>query len=218
LNFALAAVIGFGAKRLLIYFIALCWRWGLTEFIAGFSPAGFGIFAGYLLFERTARTRHSVRSGWALVCVFAAVALALGFPSIRSFDGLWCTAAVLLLFPAVVVFAAKLETPPFLHTPFELFGEIIYPLYALHFPIVAIVMFVVGARSSHIAVLPGALLLGLTGLLMISPYAVGSRRDSRAHMSRRGRRIRPSRVRSRPRRGRHARCANTPSSRAAFHT
>ena len=122
----------------------------ITNWYGGLPRVLFSFFAGVLVFAY----RHKFPSlpGW----IFAPVLLAL-FSLPKGHDlmsGLLDLAIVIAVFPALVGAAANSRAPTRWLWLCVLSGEISYPLYAIHYPIVRAVSFLLG--KYHVAV-PGRL-------------------------------------------------------------
>jgi peptidoglycan/LPS O-acetylase OafA/YrhL len=95
------------------------------------------------LLRKTAPQRSHIAYG-----VLAALVVILGLALPVRFDWLYDMLAVLILFPALVWLGSQYELPTPVLGP--LLGEISYPLYAIHYPILQVTTFVL-FREMHIS-------------------------------------------------------------------
>jgi peptidoglycan/LPS O-acetylase OafA/YrhL len=134
--------------------------WTLTSFIAGLSRASFGIFLGLLLF----RIRSAFLQRWGSLCspwvASFIICLMLVTPKLGRVDGLIDWLAVVVIFPAMVLFASK-PSATRLAGLLEVLGSASYPIYVFHRPIGELITHNIGPFVSRHAPFSGLVLLVL---------------------------------------------------------
>ncbi|MBN9351423.1 MAG: acyltransferase [Chitinophagaceae bacterium] len=120
--------------------------WSLTseQLQIGFTRLLFPYMAGMLL-RRTIKVMEVKKMKTFLFCSFLLIA-ALSFPRIGGhanpwMNGIYESAVIILLFPAIVYLGAVGEvTHPTAQKVYTFLGDISYPLYIIHYPFVYIFM------------------------------------------------------------------------------
>jgi peptidoglycan/LPS O-acetylase OafA/YrhL len=109
----------------------LGWGWQTLHF--GFARVGWSFTIGVLL----ARTPlgESRRETWFALAPMAALAAVLMLPLGDSLRGPANAAVILLVFPALMIWAANTEAPKALRGLCSAAGDVSYPLYAIHYPL-----------------------------------------------------------------------------------
>jgi peptidoglycan/LPS O-acetylase OafA/YrhL len=176
LNFAAAMVVQVRSKYLMPSLAVLCaatlltlaffentvdegFIWGGTSVLIGLSRAGFGIFAGYLIYQWTAHKNMHTRDARIIIPVFLAAVGCFVLPDFDRWDWLVSAVIILFVFPGVVWAASTVQVSGGWRHCFEWLGEISYPLYALHVPLALLLMLALGGRLEHRSIWTGLLLL-----------------------------------------------------------
>jgi peptidoglycan/LPS O-acetylase OafA/YrhL len=126
-----------------------------STFPEGLARVSFSFTAGMLIYRRRKKDelrRGADRRAWLLLAVLLAVMLVM--PGSAGSGGLL---AILAIFPALVWFASKWDLPS--GRAGSLLGELSYPLYCIHMPILALAAASGIARPLTWAALIGASLL-----------------------------------------------------------
>jgi peptidoglycan/LPS O-acetylase OafA/YrhL len=139
----LLAVCCLGAGLLLALAIL---RMGDNDLGAVWSTAGFGLFRvcfSFLLGMLLARMPARGKKSSAMACLpIIALALTLAFPWPLAFGAEVDLMAVFLLLPALLWLGTRIELPKMLQPLGAALGDISYPLYAIHFPLLQIFLHV----------------------------------------------------------------------------
>jgi peptidoglycan/LPS O-acetylase OafA/YrhL len=176
LNFAAAMVVQVRSKYLMPSLAVLCaatlltlaffentvdegFIWGGTSVLIGLCRAGFGIFAGYLIYQWTAHKSMRARDGRIIIAVFLAAVGCFLLPDFDPWDWLVSSMIILVVFPGVVWAASTVQVTGGWRHGFEWLGEISYPLYALHVPLALLLMLAIGGRLEHRGIWTSLLLL-----------------------------------------------------------
>lgn len=110
--------------------------WGWANFYSGIFRTTYSFLAGVLIFRHLPFQSRS-RTWFSLVPLVAmAAAMLLLAPSPARVDVE--LAVVVLGFPALVVAGILLEAPARLASIFSFLGDLSYPIYAIHWPLIAI--------------------------------------------------------------------------------
>ncbi|WP_260922244.1 acyltransferase family protein [Novosphingobium sp. 9] len=120
-----------------------------SSFFGGAGRVIFGFCAGQLIW-RVLRNRSSSKQGMLSLALMAVLIAALMInPSIVSqkiFDGI----AIFAIFPAIVYIGASINPPKWAISTCKFLGEVSYPLYAIHFPLVV----ALGVVFKHLKLTP----------------------------------------------------------------
>jgi peptidoglycan/LPS O-acetylase OafA/YrhL len=125
---------------------------------------GFSFVLG-MLFARRHAGHNSARSHRSVLAI-AALALALAISLPLRFEWLYRATAIGLLMPAIFWFGATAELPKYLERTGAVLGDISYPLYAVHFPLLQIFSFIF-TRRLHLPAAAAAILF-LPAILWVS--------------------------------------------------
>ena len=145
--------------------------WSLTgeQMYLGFARLLFPFFAGLLM----SRMKVSLRLGngflWASLFLAAVLLVPpIGRNGLTLANGLYEAGAIILLFPLIVAIGAGSTTQGVSSRMCKFLGDISYPLYLVHQPIVFTVY---GAwRASHLQATAGQLIVMNIGLTLISIF------------------------------------------------
>lgn len=111
-----------------------------SELHIGLLRVAFSFFAGVALYEFVLCERGSVATPLALIPIALGAALLMAdidVPFRSTYDWLCITVA----FPMLVWLGARWNAPALLRAPFSWLGEVSYPLYTIHYPLIFIVTF-----------------------------------------------------------------------------
>ena len=135
----------------------------LTTWPAGFPRVFFSFFVGVLLSQAHSRA-SGIRVPPGMIYVyFAAFAVIFSIPRMTATpDTLIDLACVMLVFPVLILSMANCRTPARFSKASSVAGQLSYPLYAVHYPIVRGVGYVILRHP-----MPTLARLGIVGLTMI---------------------------------------------------
>jgi len=146
---AVFAIWGFRARRLALVAVAclsailtiavarasgtmnIGWDW--ASFMGGMGRVGFGFTIGVLM-HAVLGTQERRETCWAFLPLAAIVVLFAWHPATPWALTCWI-AGGLVLGPVIVAICAKLELPSHMHKVASFLGDISYPVYAIHFPL-----------------------------------------------------------------------------------
>ena len=120
----------------------------VTDWIGGFARVTYSFFTGVALVS--VRRYVPTASAWVYAVALVAVLMTpIGTSSVNSY---FEAAVVFVVFPLIVASAANYDPAPLLARVCDGLGEISYPLYTLHYPIVRAICF---AMNRFTVPLPG---------------------------------------------------------------
>lgn len=133
------------------------------EFLGGGGRVVYSFFLGALLY------RFQPKWKWRLPAPLLLLVLPLSFLLPAS----WDLAIALVFFPLLVFFGSLTEPGPRLERAFKLLGDISYPVYALHFAVMAVMTFAYKAATGHELVTAGVMgtLAGMAITAVIGHFA-----------------------------------------------
>lgn len=146
-------------------------NWSVASIAGGGARAAFGIFAGILLFRKgpailefiDRRLGVTVSPWLAFVCIGAILAL----PSAGRLDPFIDLAAVLVLFPLLVLFSTR-GSAGRLQPVLLVLGAVSYPIYVLQVPLGGALAYVAGPGIDRFAPLSGIVFtLALVGVALL---------------------------------------------------
>ncbi|QUT05027.1 acyltransferase [Sphingobium phenoxybenzoativorans] len=132
------------------------------DFAYGFPRVFFSFLTGMLIFRMTQGRERQV-NGDVLIAILALIALLLGRPD-SWFNAEYDIVVLMLIIPAVLWCGAIWEVPERHQRFFAWLGDISYPLYILHFPLLMIYLFVARGHAIHPAILGIVFLLAMLAL------------------------------------------------------
>lgn len=176
LSTLVVAMIAFFGWLLLV---ASAWYWGSLSVgyarnnaLGGVARLAFGYASGIAL-QRLRASGRMPRLRPAPVFV-AVLPILLLVPAIPALDRLWfADVAVVTLLPAMVIVAISGDVPASLHRAARAFGELSYPLYAIHLPLLIAGMHVARLfwpRGSASFVATGWVVSGLVGVALLAQH------------------------------------------------
>lgn len=116
----------------------LGWSW--ETFVGGLFRVGYGFFIGQMIFRCRKFLPSTRQTGWAIILPVA-LAVVLLSPVYDSWQtSVWIVSAMLIA-PAIVTLAVILELPPRLHALSAFLGDLSYPIYAIHVPLLFVLGF-----------------------------------------------------------------------------
>lgn len=131
-----------------------------SEIPYGLLRVGFSFTLGVWLYEAVLRDRvGAVSTGWMLSLVLVALALSLAPPP--GFRGGYDLVVVVLLFPALLVAGARWDPPARWRGIATWLGDVSYPLYAVHYPLLFVMSFAARRMAVPTAIWVPAMLVGL---------------------------------------------------------
>jgi peptidoglycan/LPS O-acetylase OafA/YrhL len=133
----------------------------------GIARTIFSFTVGVLIY-RLRRGAHGRETGWSIVLAGVLLGLLFVAPT-SSFRLAYDLIFALALSPLIVFLASTMEPPRVIRRPFALFGELSFPLYAIHVPVIA--AGIVVTRYLHIQPGVGGVVV-LAGAL-IAAWVVG---------------------------------------------
>ena len=161
---------GFLAERNSHYTIHGGWSLNAEQMYLGFSRLLFPFFAGLLMSKMSLSIKTSRGFWWCSLFL----AIALFVPRIATNgtltigNGIYEAAAVLLIFPVIVAMGAGSTVTGRSSKICKFFGEISYPLYLVHQPIVFTLY---GTwRASHLEATFGQLMVVCLGMMFLSVF------------------------------------------------
>lgn len=136
------------------------------DFVHGFPRVFFSFLTGVLIFRLSRGVRRTI-NGDVLIAIVALIALLLGKPS-GWLDGGYDMIVLGLAIPAILWAGVAWEVPERHQRFFGWLGDISYPLYILHFPLLMIYLYVMRSFPVPLAI---SCLMFLIGMLTISTLA-----------------------------------------------
>lgn len=167
------------------------WRW--DNVAVGCIRTLFSFTLGVLLSQRFAAARPGPASPWALLPPVL-LGLALLIPHLHGHEAAWEFTVIALLSPALVVLGARREPPERWRSVFTILGDVSFPLYAVHWPLIALFV----AARDRLRLPDPALILGFCavslGIAALLSYTVDTplRRSLSARLRRRS--VEPTRA------------------------
>ena len=170
------AMIAFFGWLLLVasacYWGSLSVGYARNNALGGVARLVFGYASGITLqrFRASGRTPQ-LRPAPVLVAVLPVLLLV---PAIPALDKLWfADVVVVTLLPAIVIVALSGDVPASLHRAARAFGELSYPLYAIHLPLLIAGMYVARffwptGAASFVAL--GGVVSGLVGVALLAQH------------------------------------------------
>ncbi|HEX7783652.1 MAG TPA: acyltransferase [Sphingobium sp.] len=136
------------------------------DFIHGFPRVFFSFLTGVLIFRLSRRLRRQI-NGDVHIAIVVLIALLLGKPD-GWMDGGYDMIVLGLAIPAILWAGVAWEVPERHQRFFGWLGDISYPLYILHFPLLMIYLFL----TRHLPVpSPISCLIFVLGMLLVSTLA-----------------------------------------------
>lgn len=144
--------------------------WDWNNFWVAPLRAFYSFFAGVCMY----RFRLKVRLQMSIPIFFISVFCLLAAP-IFPLNGLYDAVCILFLFPILLLTGASLETSRFMERSCRLLGELSYPIYLTHYPIVTIYWFLVHKSTQQFTPLKWGmaitfLVITLLSLLILRLY------------------------------------------------
>lgn len=118
------------------------WSWPTIGF--GVLRVGYAFPLGILLARAFGRTTKHYTSFALLPVGGLAVLLAIDLPD--RFDWIYDTAALFIVLPAILWFGARFALPKPLEKFAAILGDVSYPMFAIHFPLLRIAFYVLARR------------------------------------------------------------------------
>lgn len=115
------------------------WNW--PTFGAGVGRSVFSFTIGVLIERQMRRSGRLVRMTWRAVVPVAIVVAMLGWNDDGAYRVPFDIAFVLVVSPGIVIAAANWELPRPLHRAAGLLGDLSFPLYAVHYPLLLVCRF-----------------------------------------------------------------------------
>ncbi len=110
--------------------------WGWATLPGGYARIMFSFTVGVLLARHQDQIPRNV--SWLSIAPVAVLALALTLPTPPSLRVLADLAIALIVCPAILYCGIRLEAPQQIRPIASFFGDISYPIYAVHFPLIFI--------------------------------------------------------------------------------
>jgi len=122
--------------------------WGWSNAYVGLARTGFSFLLGVILYRsRIGRSRAYSWPGFIVPCTILVAILTIHIdPALRGWFDL---ASVILIFPLLVIIASSTEPPLLLRGFCALSGDISYPFYAIHYPLMLMYIVVVKRMEGH---------------------------------------------------------------------
>ncbi len=120
------------------------WEWDTA--IAGLGRVLYSFTIGILLYRAGVTTPR--RRGWMMALPIAALVALLVLPVAPAWRLPFDLTVAWAASPLLLILGARWQAPKWLEKPCEILGDLSYPLYAVHFPLVFIAGFV--ARKLHL--------------------------------------------------------------------
>jgi peptidoglycan/LPS O-acetylase OafA/YrhL len=135
--------------------------YSVNTFWYGFARVFFSFFVGVLIYVSGVKIRGV--PGYISVCLFV---LILAVPRLEGVNnGLFDLFAVLIVFPLIVTHISSLRPDGRFNDFFNLAGELSYPVYALHYPLVRAIGLVI--RNIGIGMMTQVFLVLLSTVLIV---------------------------------------------------
>jgi len=155
------------------------------DFVGGFARVAWGYSVGILLYRISLDQRFRVPTFSVIIIVLATIALL--FAPAMGIGKLRVALSIFVGFPLVVIFGAHArQAPAWFERPLNWLGDISYPLYAIHWPMLIYAVSLFGRNASALTWLGvfATILLAATATEYLIDAPV--RRWAKAKMSRRG--------------------------------
>jgi peptidoglycan/LPS O-acetylase OafA/YrhL len=123
--------------------------WGWSNFIYGAARVGFSFPLGVLLFRLGVGRTRRMAPMLAVVHLVITVGL-LMLPVPRELRGVYHPIVILLAFPALLSWGASLDVPARFRPVCELLGDMSFPLYAIHYPILMLFLPAIRYNTSYL--------------------------------------------------------------------
>lgn len=114
----------------------LGWSWSTSW--AGLARVTFSFCVGVLVARDGVRAKAET---WLMVLPIGGLVALMLLPVAREWRAFYDAVIALFISPAVLVVGAKLQAPKALHRACEALGDLSFPLYAIHFPLLFITRF-----------------------------------------------------------------------------
>jgi peptidoglycan/LPS O-acetylase OafA/YrhL len=134
-----------------------------------FCRVGFGFFMGVLVFRIS---RLDKRASWTWAPLFVAFYVLLGLPHLQAGNRYLDAVLLLVGLPLVVLLAARADVPKRLERFCSLSGEFAYPIYMLHYPVIAMAAMRVNHQHLTGWAAAGVYVEALLVLLLLSSLAM----------------------------------------------
>jgi peptidoglycan/LPS O-acetylase OafA/YrhL len=134
-----------------VLFIVTIYYVGNGHFGPQWNTAALGVlrvsfcFPAGMLIARFYKAKHKRPSVWSIVLlVVLTLILVADMPT--DFDWIYDSAAIFIAMPALLWLGAKNELPKWLEPVGDVLGEVSYPLYAVHYPLLQVVAYLLVRR------------------------------------------------------------------------
>ena len=118
------------------FYFNVGWAW--ASFLPGLARTIFSFSAGILIFRHVPRgeSRHT----WGVIVPLLLMTALIGYPASGPHQKLFELAAVVLAFPGLLAFGLLAEPPRELKTALSFLGDLSYPIYAIHWPMLPLIV------------------------------------------------------------------------------
>ncbi|TDQ25954.1 acyltransferase family protein [Phyllobacterium brassicacearum] len=129
----LAAVSGLAMVTVVSHEQSLNVGWNWSTLYAGFVRVTFAFTIGILLARDSATPRQTV--SWAALVPIILLILAFGIPVPQQYRTMFDLAIGLFICPTILYYGIVFECPQQIRPLASFLGDISYPVYAIHFPL-----------------------------------------------------------------------------------
>lgn len=145
-------------------FFNVGWGWGSID--AGFARTMFSFCAGILVFRRFGH--HSKVSSWLAIIPICIMVGVMTLDVADTYRSSFELIAVIVLFPVLLFAGAIWDVPPVARKLCGFLGDISYPIYVVHWPLIGIIKPVLGKLPSDAYAISAYLII-----LTVLGYMVG---------------------------------------------
>jgi len=112
--------------------------WSWASFLPGLARTMFSFSAGILIFRHV--RRGECRHTWGVILPLLLMTALISYPASGAHQKLFELAAVVIAFPGLLAFGLLAEPPRQLKSALSFLGDLSYPIYAIHWPMLPLIV------------------------------------------------------------------------------